>query len=226
MMMLLHQDPAYCDVMIRLLLLDDHLVVRSGYRRLLDAEPGIQVVADTDHPDDAYACICEGGVDLAIIDLNLRDASGMDAIRRMTGRDRQLKVLVLSMHHQAGYVVQAMRAGALGYLTKSCSVDELVKAVHQVAQGQRFIGSDVAQELARTALDGEQVMDRLSVREFEILRLIAQGEPAHAIAVRLHLSQKTVLNNLSMIRQKLGVENDFQLLRLAIDHGLAPRDLG
>jgi two-component system, NarL family, invasion response regulator UvrY len=212
--------------MIRILLLDDHSVVRSGYRRLLDAEVGLRVVAEAEDTDAAYAHVSQGGIDVAIVDLSLRGGSGVEAIGRMKARDRHLKVLVLSMHHHTGYVIQAMRAGALGYLTKNCSPDELVEGIRAVSAGRRFIGPDVAQALAHTALDGEQVMARLTVKEFDILRLTVQGQTAMSISEQLHVSHKTVLNNLSVIRHKLGVENDLQLLRLAMQCGLIASDLG
>lgn len=206
--------------MIRILLLDDHCVVRTGYRRLLDAEDGFKVVAEAGSADEAYAHVCGGGIDVAMVDLSLRGSSGIEAIRRMVARDRALKVLVLSMHDNPGYVTQAIRAGALGYLTKSSEPDAVFKALRTVAAGQRVLAPEVAQLLARAALDGEQVLDRLTPREFEVLRMAACGDAAASIAVSMHLSPKTVLNHLSAIRQKLGAENDFKLLRLAMRHGL------
>jgi DNA-binding NarL/FixJ family response regulator len=205
---------------IRILLLDDHAVVRTGYRRLIDAEPGLQVVAEAATGDEAYARLQEGGIDVAVVDLSLRGASGIEAIRRMLARDAGLKVLVLSMHDSAGFVTQAMRAGALGYLTKSSEPAEMLDAIRSVAAGRRVLSSDVAQALAAASLDGEQVLARLTPREFEVLRMAASGEPAACIASHMHLSHKTILNHLSMIRQKLDADNDFKLLRLAVRHGL------
>ena len=210
--------------MIRILLLDDHRVVRSGYRRLLDAEVGLQVVAEAETVDEAYAHVCAGGIDVAIVDLSLRGASGIEAIRRMRARMRTLRILVLSMHDQAGYVTQAVRAGALGYLTKSCDPDELVSAVHTVFTGRRAIAPEVAQTLAHVALDGEQALDCLTPREFEVLRLAARGRSVTDIAAHMHLSPKTVFNHLSTIRHKLDADNDFKLFRLALSHGLVDAD--
>lgn len=206
--------------MIRILLVDDHALVRTGYRRLLDAEPGLRVVAEAQTADEAYACVLRGGIDVAVVDLSLRASSGIEAIRRMLARLSELKVLVLSMHDNAGYVTQAMRAGALGYLTKSCEPTELFEAIRAVASGRRMLSADVAQVLAGAALDGEQVLARLTPREFEVLRMAARGESSSEIATSMHLSQKTVLNHLSAIRQKLDADSDFKLLRLAMRHGL------
>jgi DNA-binding NarL/FixJ family response regulator len=212
--------------MIRILLLDDHCVVRSGYRRLLDAEDGFKVVAEAACADEAYAYVCAGGIDVAMVDLSLRGSSGIEAIRRMLARERALKVLVLSMHDNAGYVTQAMRAGALGYLTKNSAPDEVLDALRAVAAGRRVLAAEIAQALARAALDGDQLLERLTPREFEILRMAAGGDAAAHIAARMHLSPKTVLNHLSAIRQKLGADNDFKLLRLAMRHGLVEAPAG
>jgi len=210
--------------MIRLLLLDDHPVVRTGYRRLIDAEPGFAVVAEAGCADEAYAAIvADDGIDVAVVDLSLRDSSGIDAIARMLARRPQLRVLVLSMHDEPAYVTQAMRAGALGYLTKSCEPVEMFDAIRKVAAGQRVFGSGIAQAVAAAALDGDALLARLTPREFEVLRLAANGVTAAEIAARMHLSQKTILNHLSAIRQKLEVDNDFRLSLLAARHGLVER---
>lgn len=206
--------------MIRILLLDDHAVVRSGYRRLLDAEAGLRVVAEAAGSDEAYAHLQKGGIDVAVVDLSLRGASGIEAIRRMLAREPALRVLVLSMHDNPGYVTQAMRAGALGYLTKNSGPDEVIDAIRAVAAGRRALSPDIAHALASAAIDGEHLLSRLTPREFEVLRMAAGGDSPADIAGRMHLSQKTVLNHMSMIRQKLQVENDFKLLHLVARHGL------
>lgn len=205
---------------IRILLLDDHSVVRTGYRRLLDAEAGFRVVAEAACADDAYAHLCGGGIDVAVVDLSLRGSSGIEAIRRMLARESSLRVLVMSMHDNSGYVTQAMRAGALGYLTKNSEPPEVFEAIRKVAAGQRVFSTDIAQTMAGAALDGEQLLARLTPREFEVLRMTAGGDSPSCIANHMHLSQKTILNYLSTIRQKLDAENDFKLLRLAARHGL------
>jgi DNA-binding NarL/FixJ family response regulator len=206
--------------MIRILLLDDHAVVRTGYRRLIDAEEGMQVVAEAATADEACARLQAGQVNVAVVDLSLRGSSGIEAIRRMLARDSGLRVLVLSMHDNPGFVTQAVRAGALGYLTKSREPDEMLAAIRAVAGGRRVLSPDIALALASASLDGEQMLARLTPREFEVLRMAASGEAPTCIASQMHLSPKTVLNHMSMIRQKLGADNDFKLLRLAVRHGL------
>lgn len=206
--------------MIRILLVEDHAVVRNGYRRLFDAEDGMQVVGEAASADEAYARLVDLGADLAIVDLNLRGSSGIDAIRRMLAREPGLRVLVVSMHDNPSYVTQAMRVGALGYLTKNSEPAELLDAIRDVAAGRRVLSPDVAQALAGAALDGEALLSRLTPREFDVLRLAASGESPGAIASTMHLSQKTIHNHMSAIRQKLDADNDFKLLRLAARYGL------
>ncbi|MFN3985220.1 MAG: response regulator [Rhodocyclaceae bacterium] len=206
--------------MIRILLLDDHPVVRTGYRRLLDAEHDLRVVCEAATADEACDWLRREAIDVAVVDLNLKGASGIEAIRRMLLRRRELKVLVLSMHDDPGYVRQAVRSGALGYLTKNCEPDELLGGVRRVARGERVLAPDIARAVACAALDAEQTLERLTPREFEVLRMAARGDAAVCIAEQMHLSHKTVLNHLSAVRQKLGADNDFKLLRLAVRHGL------
>lgn len=207
-------------MMIRILLVEDHAVVRNGYRRLFDAEDDMRVVGEAASADEAYARLVEQGADLAIVDLNLRGSSGIDAIRRMLAREPGLRVLVVSMHDNPSYVTQAIRVGALGYLTKNSEPVELLDAIRDVAAGRRVLSPDVAQALAGAALDGEALLSRLTPREFDVLRLAASGESACAIASTMHLSQKTIHNHMSAIRQKLDADNDFKLLRLAARYGL------
>ncbi len=206
--------------MIRIILVDDHAVVRTGYRRLLDAEPGLQVVGEAACADEANALIMRVAVDVAVVDLSLRGSSGIEAIRRMLARQPGLKVLVLSMHEGAGHITQALRSGALGYLTKYSEPDDVIDGIRRVATGKRVFSPEIAQVLAEEALDGDGALAHLTPREFEVLRLLAHGESANCIASSMHLSPKTVLNYLTLIRQKLNADNDFKLLHLAARHGL------
>ena len=206
--------------MVNVLLLDDHAVVRTGYRRLIDAEPDLRVVAEASTTDEAYALLQQGGIDVAVVDLSLKGASGVEAIRRFLARDPLLRVMVLSMHDSPGFVTQAMRAGALGYLTKSSEPADMLDGIRAVARGRRVLAPEIAQTLADAALDGNALLNRLTPREFEVLRMAATGEATQQIASQMHLSPKTVLNHLSMVRQKLEADSDFKLLRLAVRHGL------
>ncbi|WP_306603764.1 response regulator transcription factor [Azonexus sp.] len=206
--------------MIRIILVDDHAVVRNGYRRLLDAEPGMQVVGEAASADEANALVLRTVADVALVDLSLRGSSGIEAIRGMLVRQPMLKILVLSMHDGAGHVTQALRSGALGYLTKYSEPDEVIDGIRRIAAGKRVFSPEIAQVLAEEAIDGDGALTHLTPREFEVLRMLAHGESANRIANSMHLSPKTVLNYLSLIRQKLDADNDFKLLHLAARHGL------
>jgi len=206
--------------MIRLLILDDHSVVRSGYRRLFDAESDMEVVGEAATADEAYSRMQACEIDVAIVDLSLRGASGIEAIRRMLARQDSLRILVISLYQNSGYVAQALRAGALGYLTKHSEPSEMLDAVRTVARGKHVFSADVAGIVAGMAAGSDRLLTRLTSREFEVFRLMVNGKPPMVIAGEMHLSQKTVLNYLSMIRQKLDADNDFALFRIAVSEGM------
>ncbi len=205
---------------IRVMLVDDHAVVRAGYRRLIDAEADLQVVADVASGDEACAALRDTAIDVVVMDLSLREGSGLEAIKRLLERQPQLKVLVFSMHQAVGYVTQALRNGALGYLTKNSEPLEMIAAIRKVAQGQRVFSADVAHDMACQAVQGHNALDCLTPREFDILRLFSGGVQPTQVGEQLHLSAKTVLNHLSNIRRKLEVNSEMELLLLAARHGL------
>lgn len=206
--------------MIRVILVDDHAVVRTGYHRLLDAEPGIQVIGEAATADEANALVVKTEPDVALVDLSLKGSSGMEAIRGMLARHPKLRVLVLSMHDSAGHITQALRSGAHGYLTKYCEPDDVISGIRRIAAGKRVFSPEIAEVLAREAIEGNAPLTNLTPREFEVLRMLVQGDTASDIANSMHLSTKTILNYLSMIRQKLDADSDFKLLHLAARHGL------
>jgi DNA-binding NarL/FixJ family response regulator len=200
--------------MIRIVLVDDHAVVRSGYRRLLSAEPDFDVVGEAASAPEANALVQQERPDVAIVDLSLKGSSGLEAIAGMRVRRPGLRVLVLSMHDSAGHVAQALKAGAHGYLTKRSEPEELIAGIRAVLRGTRVLSSDVAAVAAPAPLDG------LTPREFDMLRLLVHGESVQAIAAQLTISPKTVLNTLTSVRQKLGADNDFRLMHLAARLGI------
>ena len=206
--------------MIDILLLVGHAGVRTGCRRLIDAEADMRVVAEAACADDACTALRLDRVDVAVVDLSLQQGSGMEAISRLLARQTDLGILVFTMHQHAGYARQAFRAGAQGYLTKHADPTDMLAAVRKVAQGKRLLSPDMAELLANDSLEADSSISRLTPREFDILRLAVAGDPPARIADQLHLSTKTVLNYLSTIRQKLEVHNDIGLMQLAIRHGL------
>lgn len=211
--------------MIRILLVDDHAVVRNGYRRLLDAESDLTVVGEAARADEANQVMLQTHPDVALVDLSLRGSSGFEAMRGMLARRPDLRILVLSMHEEAGHITQALRCGARGYLSKHCEPMDVVDGIRQVAAGRRVFSPEIAQILACESATGEDALQQLTPREFEVLRMLVRGDSSQTIAGAMQLSPKTILNYLSLIRQKLGVDNDFKLLHLAARHGLVTLDL-
>jgi DNA-binding NarL/FixJ family response regulator len=211
---------------IRVMIVDDHAVVRTGYRRLIDAEADLCVVTDVATGDEACAALRVHAIDVVVMDLSLREGSGLEAIKRVLERQPQVRVLVFSMHEAVGYVTQALRNGALGYITKNSEPLEMIAAIRKVAQGQKVFSADVAYALACQATNGSDGLHSLTPREFDILRLFSCGQAPAQVGEQLHLSGKTVHNHLSNIRRKLDVNSELELLLLAARHGLVslPQD--
>jgi two-component system, NarL family, invasion response regulator UvrY len=206
---------------ISVALVDDHAVVREGYRRLLERAEGIHVVGEAASAADGYQMVCRCSPDVVVMDISLPDVSGIEAMRRLLQREPRTRVLIFSIHDDAIFPDRAFRAGARGYVTKASAPDVLVDAVRAVARGELFLSPDIAQTLALRAIEGDQsAMTALSDREFEIVRLLAQGHSVRRISEMLCLNYKTVANYQSAIRQKLHIETAVDLLRVATRSGL------
>ena len=207
---------------ISVFLVDDHSVVREGYRRLLERSVGIQVIGEAANANDAYAEFQRLTPDVVVMDISLPGASGIEAMRRMLAREPGAKVLMFSMHEEPIFATRAFQAGALGYVTKASAPEVLVEAVRTVAQGKRYLSADMAQSLALQSVGaGAAGLEVLSNREFEVMRLLVAGDTIAIIAEKLQLSAKTVANHQSLIRHKLGVETHTQLIRVAARHGVS-----
>jgi two-component system invasion response regulator UvrY len=204
-----------------ILLVDDHAVVREGYRAVLQKQPGLKVIAEASDGVEAYRRFKEAKPDLVIMDLAMPGIGGIEAIRRIRQWDRSAKLLVFTMHQNAAFAVQAIRAGARGYVTKTSPPETLVQAVMDVLAGKIAISPDIDHELALSRLAGETVAaDVLTPREFEVLRLLLAEQTSDEIAETLHLSPKTVANLHCLIKDKLGVGSDIELVRLALRQGI------
>lgn len=202
---------------ITILLVDDHAIVREGYRSLLKKQPGLDVIAEATDGAEAYALFKEYSPDVVIMDLSLPGQSGLSAIARIKQRSAAAKILVFSMHQHPSFALQAARAGALGYVTKSSAPDVLIRAVYDVYQGRHTLSADIAHALALEKLGSERnALESLTVREFEILRLLVDAKTPDTIAQILNISPKTVLNCHYLIKRKLVVASDIELTRLAI----------
>jgi two-component system invasion response regulator UvrY len=206
---------------VRVLLVDDHAVVRAGYRLLLQNAPEIEVVAEADSGELGCRLFAELAPDVVVMDLTLPGIGGLEAMRRIVQRDPKAKVLVFSMHEDILFVERALTAGARGYVTKSSAPRVLVAAVKQVAAGGQPLAADIARRLKFARGRGsDSPLKQLSTREFEIFCLLAEGLGSAEIAKRLSLSHKTVANYGTQLKAKLGVATVAELTRLAIRHGV------
>lgn len=205
----------------RLLLVDDHAIVREGYRRLLEMRPDLRIVGEAGTARDALEQFRALEPDVLVLDLGLPDMGGVELIRRLVQRDARVRILVFTMHREPLFATQALRAGALGYVTKSSPPGVLVEAVYKVAARRQVISPDIAPELALALVDRpREPLAELAPREFEILRLLLDGCSAEEIGERLSISSKTVQNCHYQIKSKLGVRSDIELTRLALRLGL------
>lgn len=210
---------------ISILLVDDHPVVREGYRRLLEMRGRFQVSAEAEDVPAAYLAYKKHKPDVVVMDLTLQGASGLEAVRRIREWDKDAKVLVFTMHAGSAFALKAFAAGASGYITKSSPPDDLIRAVEVVARGGRALSDDISKALAADRLAGSNpAIDELSPRETEILRMLATGLSSEAISELLNLSHKTVRNHHYAIKSKIGAENDAHLVWLALSAGLVQWD--
>ncbi len=206
---------------IRIMLVDDHAVVRAGVRRLLEQDNRFLVVSECDSGERAYQQFGEFLPDITVIDLSMPGMGGLEAISRITARYPAAKLLVLSMHENAAFASQALKAGAKGYLSKNSLAEELVNALDTIVKGQTYINASISKQIAQQFLNTtENPLQILSAREFEIFRLLAEGIDNNAIAVTLNISPKTVANYQTSIKQKLSINSPVELVRLAIRSGL------
>jgi DNA-binding NarL/FixJ family response regulator len=206
--------------MYHVLLVDDHEVVRKGLRSILDDRfAGIEV-AEAATGDEALAQLAEP-FDAVILDLSMPGRSGIDLLAEIKHRHPKLPVLIMSLHGEEQFAVRALRAGAAGYLTKSAAPEQLIGAFERIVRGGRYISPAVAERLA-AAVGGEvgAPHDRLSQREFEVMRGIASGESVGEIAERLHLSAKTISTYRARLLDKMGMATNSELTRYAIENGL------
>lgn len=209
---------------VTVLLVDDHAVVREGYRRLLENSPSIRVVGEAADAQSAYLAWQEHLPQVTVMDISLPGASGIEALRRIRTRDPDARVLMFSMYEDAVFAARALQAGARGYVTKAAAPQVLVEAVLAIAAGKPYIVASVAQELALRSLSpAGDAAEALSPREFEVLRMLVDGKAVGEIARSLGLTTKTVANHQSALRQKLGAGTAVQLLQAAARLGLVPR---
>jgi DNA-binding NarL/FixJ family response regulator len=207
--------------MYRVLLVDDHAVVRKGMKAILEDELSAVSVAEAGSGDEALAAL-ENSFDVVVLDLSMPGRSGIDLLAEIKTRHPKLPVLIVSLHGEEQFAVRALRAGAAGYLTKAAAPEQLVAAVVKVARGGRYVTESLAERLADKVAGGGigAPHERLSDREFDVLRGIASGSTVSEIAEQMHLSVKTVSTYRGRLLEKMGMTTNAEITRYAIEHGL------
>jgi DNA-binding NarL/FixJ family response regulator len=211
-------------MMTRILLADDHRIVRAGLRALLEKQPGLEIVSEAEDGRSAVKATLELAPDVVILDISMPDLNGIDAARQIAAIQPKVKIIVLSMHSDKKYVPEAFKAGACGYLLKDCAVEELVNAVRTVLSGQPYLSPRIAGvvlgEYLQTKPKDTSAFSILSPREREVLQLLAEGKSTKDIAFKFRLSTKTVEAHRQRIMEKLNVRTIAELTKYAIREGL------
>lgn len=209
---------------LTVLLVDDHKVVREGYRRLLEGDPALAIVGEASDAESAYRSFRETRPDVVVLDLAMPGASGVEVMRRMLARDGAARILICSMYEDPVYVDRSLENGASGYVTKAAAAEELAAAIKAVSLGRRYLSADAAAALAHWHARGRDALASLGPREMEVLRLLVRGASIAEVASTIKLSEKTVANYQTLIRQKLGARNAAQLVHAAARYGIGPED--
>ena len=206
---------------ITILLVDDHAVVRMGFKMLIEAEEGIKVIGEAESGEIAIKLFQELKPDIIVMDITMPGIGGLEAIDRIMAKDKNTKILVLSAHEDSVHPKRVLNAGAMGYLTKRSAAEELIKAIKSIHQGKRYLEPNIAQQMAITQLSGESnPIEILSDREFEVFIALAKGKSTNEIADTLCLSPRTVGTHLYNIKQKLNANNSAEIALIAIRCGL------
>jgi DNA-binding NarL/FixJ family response regulator len=209
--------------MIRVLLADDHSIVRAGLRRIVDESDDMEVVAEAADGREAIRLVGRQLPDVAVVDISMPGLDGLEVISRLHSEYPELPLLVLTMHEEEQYVVRAIEAGAMGYLTKQSAPEQLVKAIRRVVEGHRYLTEEAAEALALRVGRGKgpgSPLDSLSMRELQVLRRLAKGNTNREIAEAYHISIKTVDTYRLRLLKKLNLRNNAELSRFAIQNRL------
>lgn len=208
--------------MIRILIADDHAIVREGLKRIVTSADDMEVVGEAADGAEVMRHVRGSDFDVLVLDLSMPGRSGMELIKLVRGEKPKLRILVLSMHDELQYAVRSIKSGASGYLTKESAPLQFIQVLRKIAAGGAFISSDVAEQLALgSTLGGTAAAhEKLTDREFEVFRFIAVGMSVTDIAVRLNLSAKTISTHKANLMQKMSLQNQSELIRYAIKHGI------
>ena len=209
--------------MIRIVLADDHAIVREGLKRIVADVKDFAVAGEAADGTEVMRAVREIDFDVLVLDLSMPGRSGMELIKLVKAEKPKLRILVLSMHQETQYAVRAIKSGASGYLTKESAPALLEQAIRKIGSGGAYISAEVAEQLALGAMPGSEGIphESLSDREFEVFRLLVAGDAVSDIAAKLNLSVKTVSTHKANLMQKMGLSNQTELVRYALKHGLA-----
>jgi len=204
------------------MLVDDHDLVRTGIKRLLEDHPNIKIVGEATSGEQALDLITENDPDVVLMDINMPGIGGLEATRKLLQRKPKLKIIVVTMHEDDMFAQRLLKAGAMGYLTKGARVDEILQAVEAVMANKRYLCPSIAQQIALSQMEEEESspFDSLSERELQVLLMMMDGQSISAISEKLCLSPKTVSTYRTRLYAKLGVQNDIELARLALQYGV------
>lgn len=201
---------------MKVLIVDDHAVLREGVRRLLSAIPGIEFFEATNSAD-ALSQFRKHSPHVTILDVNLEGSSGIELLQRLRNESKAARIVMFTMHSEQSYALRAIRAGAMGYVSKSAPLDELLVAVKRVAAGERYLDRNLARDLAFSPAAADDPFSKLSNREIEILRLLGEGKSLSQIAATFGIAYKTVANSCSRLKTKLGLERTTDLIRVSLE---------
>ena len=208
--------------MIKILIADDHLIVREGIKRIIDDSADMNVVAEASNGMEALELVWNNKYDLILLDISMPGQNGLQTLKEIKKHDKDLPVLMLSMHAEQQYAMRAIKAGASGYMTKDTASNQLVKAIRKINDGRKYISPEVADLLATDLYHeyDKEPHEYLSDREFEVLKMIAKGNSIKIIAKNLSISPKTVSTYRSRILEKLDLETNSDIIHYAIDYKL------
>ena len=207
---------------MRILIADDHQIVLHGLKGIVEEEFLDSVISEASDGQELLRMVRANEFDLVITDISMPHLNGLEALKQLKVEFPKLPVLVLSMHSAEEYGIRVLRAGASGYLTKGSANEELVKAIWQIIRGKKYITPVLAEKLLDSLNAEDTGIDQLSDREFEVFRFIASGNTPSEIAERLHLSVNTISTYRTRVLEKLGLQNNAEIMRYALDHGILP----
>jgi len=209
--------------MIRVLIADDHVIVRKGLKQIVSETEDMTVAAEAGNGQEVLDAVRANEYDVVLLDISMPGVTGLEALKQLRTERPKLPVLILSIHPEEQYAIRVLKAGASGYLTKASAPDELVTAIRTLAAGRKYITPSIAERLAQTLMapaDGSLPHEALSDREHEVLCLIGRGKTVGEIAKELFLSPKTVSTYRTRLLEKMGMKNNAELMRYALEHGL------